>query len=131
MNTYLITGGCGFIGTNFIRYALNVRPDWQIINLDALTYAGNLSGLKHLPPHPMERYRFIHGDISDTSILEEIFSNGKFDSVIHFAAESHVDRSILNPGNFLETNVMGTFRLLEAGLKSWNTMGTRMILPIW
>lgn len=123
MKNYLITGGCGFIGTNFIRHALTVKPDWRIVNLDALTYAGNPSSLEDLPSDCAKRYRFIRGDIRDVSMLEEIFSEEKFDGIIHFAAESHVDRSILNPETFLETNVMGTFRLLDTGLKSWNAMG--------
>ncbi|MBN1974559.1 MAG: dTDP-glucose 4,6-dehydratase [Sedimentisphaerales bacterium] len=123
MKNYLITGGCGFIGTNFIRHVLTIRPDWRIVNLDALTYAGNPSNLENLPSDLAKRYHFVRGDIRDGSILEKILSEEKFDGVIHFAAESHVDRSILSPETFLETNVMGTFRLLEASLKGWHALG--------
>jgi dTDP-glucose 4,6-dehydratase len=117
--TLLVTGGAGFIGTNFIRNALTVRPDWRIVNLDVLTYAGNVANFKDLSPSHMGRHRFVRGDIGDTSLLERLFSEEDFDSVVHFAAESHVDRSILGPEAFLETNVIGTFRLLEASLKFW------------
>jgi dTDP-glucose 4,6-dehydratase len=117
--TLLITGGAGFIGTNFIRCTLAVRPYWILVNLDALTYAGNAGNLDDLAPDLAERYRFVHGDITDTSLLEEVFAEYNFDGVVHFAAESHVDRSIVSPEAFLDTNVMGTFRLLEASLKYW------------
>ncbi|RLC26997.1 MAG: dTDP-glucose 4,6-dehydratase [Deltaproteobacteria bacterium] len=114
MKCYLVTGGAGFIGTNFIRRALSTRADWTIVNLDALTYAGNPANLDDLPPDAAKRYRFIHGDITDAALLNGVFSDHTFDGVIHFAAESHVDRSIVGPEAFVETNVMGTFRLLEA-----------------
>jgi len=117
--TILVTGGAGFIGSNFIRHALAVRPDWYIINLDALTYAGNPANLEGLSPDQLERYRFIHGDIGDITVLHKLFSEENFESVIHFAAESHVDRSILSPEAFVNTNVLGTFNLLEASLKHW------------
>jgi dTDP-glucose 4,6-dehydratase len=119
----LVTGGAGFIGTNFIRNTLTGRPDWRIVNLDALTYAGNPTNFNDLTPPHTERHRFVHGDIRDTSLLERLFSEENFDSVVHFAAESHVDRSILGPQAFLETNVLGTFHLLEASLKYWRTKG--------
>jgi len=119
----LVTGGAGFIGTNFIRHALAVRPDWRIINLDALTYAGNPANFEDLTLEKVKRYRFIHGDIGDISLIEQIFSEENIEGIIHFAAESHVDRSILGPEKFLETNIMGTFRLLDEGLKFWKTMG--------
>ena len=115
----LITGGAGFIGTNFILHVLAVKPDWAIINLDALTYAGNPANFQDLPPEHSERYKFIHGDIRDPDLLERMFNAEEIDSVIHFAAESHVDRSILGPETFLETNVIGTFRLLEASKRDW------------
>ena len=118
----LVTGGCGFIGANFIRHTLAVRPGWHIVNLDALTYAGNPANLEDLPSSAAERYRFIHGDITDTSLLSALFSKENFDAVVHLAAESHVDRSILGPEAFVKTNVIGTFRLLEASLKSWQAM---------
>jgi dTDP-glucose 4,6-dehydratase len=115
----LVTGGSGFIGTNFILHSLSVKPDWSIINLDALTYAGNPANLQTLPPAYSERYRFIHGDIRDVALLERLFNTEEIDSVIHFAAESHVDRSIIGPEAFLETNVVGTFRLLDAAKRYW------------
>jgi len=114
MKNYLITGGAGFIGTNFIRHALAVRPDWNITNLDALTYAGNPANLENLDPGIAERYQFVRGDIRESALLDKLFSEKEFDGVIHFAAESHVDRSIHGPEDFVETNVIGTFRLLEA-----------------
>jgi dTDP-glucose 4,6-dehydratase len=93
---------------------LAVRPDWNIINLDALTYAGNLANLEDLDPSFAERYQFVRGDIRDSALLDTLFSENEFAGVIHFAAESHVDRSIHGPEDFVETNVIGTFRLLEA-----------------
>lgn len=119
--TVLVTGGAGFIGTNFVRHALVVRPDWRIINLDALTYAGNASNFDDLDPASQERHRFVHGNISNISLLESLFREEEIDGVIHFAAESHVDRSIHGPAAFVDTNIVGTFRMLEACLKFWNT----------
>ncbi len=110
---WLVTGGAGFIGTNFIRHALAVRPNWHIVNLDALTYAGNPANLETLDPDIARRYHFVRGDICDTNLLDNLFSKYNFNGVIHFAAESHVDRSIQEPEAFMETNVMGTFGLLE------------------
>jgi len=121
--TILITGGAGFIGTNFIRHTLEIRPDWRIVNIDLLTYAGNPANIEDLPHDLAERYRFIHGDIRDSPLLEKLFSEENFSGIIHFAAESHVDRSIQGPEVFLETNVVGTFRLLEASLKYWELSG--------
>ena len=119
----LVTGGAGFIGTNFIRHALAVRPKWRIVNLDALTYAGNPANCQDLSPEQAARYRFIHGDIGDTSLAARIFSEENIEGIIHFAAESHVDRSILDPEKFLETNIIGTFRLLDEGLTFWKMRG--------
>jgi dTDP-glucose 4,6-dehydratase len=119
----LVTGGAGFIGTNFIYLALEKKPNWEIINLDALTYAGNPANFQDLPAGHNERYRFVHGDIRDPGLLERLFITEKIDSVIHFAAESHVDRSILGPEAFLEANIVGTFRLLEACRKHWEAGG--------
>jgi dTDP-glucose 4,6-dehydratase len=119
----LVTGGAGFIGTNFIRHVLNERPSWRIVNLDALTYAGNLANFQDLAPDPVARHRFVHGAIQDSALLEQLFTEESFDAVVHFAAESHVDRSILGPEAFVETNVMGTFRLLEASLRQWQSRG--------
>ena len=121
--TLLITGGAGFIGTNFIRYALELRPSWRLVNLDVLTYAGNPANLEDLPRGQAERHHFVHGDVRDTFLLDQLFKEENFDGIIHFAAESHVDRSILGPEAFLEANVIGTFRLLEACLKHWERSG--------
>lgn len=101
----LITGGAGFIGSNFVIYMLNKYPDYQFVNLDVLTYAGNLENLESIQQHP--NYSFVKGDIADASTLDEIFSQG-IDVVVNFAAESHVDRSIMDPQIFVKTNVMGT-----------------------
>ena len=106
----LVTGGCGFIGSNFIHYILKKYLDYKIINLDALTYAGNLENLKEVENNP--RYEFVKGDITDEKLVNELVK--KSDIIVHFAAESHVDRSILNSGNFIKTNIDGTHILLEA-----------------
>jgi dTDP-glucose 4,6-dehydratase len=121
--TLLVTGGAGFIGTNFVRHVLTERPNWRIVNLDALTYAGNLANFQDLAPDPAARHRFVHGAIQDSVLLEQLFKEETFAAVVHFAAESHVDRSILGPEAFVETNVMGTFRLLEASLRQWQSRG--------
>ncbi len=114
MKNILVSGGSGFIGTNFIKYVYDAYPDWNIFNLDVLTYAGNHLNHRELETDP--RYTFIHGDILDADLLKDIFSRYMFNGVFHFAAESHVDRSISGPDIFLNTNIMGTFRLLEASL---------------
>ena len=119
----LVTGGAGFIGTNFIRHVLTGRPNWRIVNLDALTYAGNLANFQDLAPDFAARHRFVHGAIQDSSLLDQLFTEEAFDAVVHFAAESHVDRSILKPEAFIQTNIVGTFRLLEASLKQWQSRG--------
>lgn len=108
----LVTGGAGFIGSNFIRHILREHPEWQVVNLDKLTYAGNLANLKDVEDNP--RYRFVRGDIADRELVEKLFQEEKFDVVVNFAAESHVDRSILDSSPFIETNVKGTQVLLEA-----------------
>lgn len=108
----LITGGAGFIGSNFIRYILREHPEWQVVNLDKLTYAGNLANLRDVEDNP--RYRFVRGDIADRELVEKLFQEEKFDVVVNFAAESHVDRSILDSSPFIETNVKGVQVLLEA-----------------
>lgn len=112
MNKYFITGGCGFIGSNFIRYILNRDDSSIIINLDKLTYAGNPNNLIEF--NNDERYIFYHGDICDSKIVKEIFQQHKPDYLINFAAESHVDRSIGKPDDFIQTDIFGTFTLLEA-----------------
>lgn len=111
--TVLITGGCGFIGSNFIRYLLRERPDWHVINVDALTYAGNLGNLADVKEHPL--YAFQRLDIGDLKAVEALFGalESPPDLLVNFAAESHVDRSIENAGAFVETNVKGTLNLLE------------------
>ena len=106
----LVTGGAGFVGSNFIHYVLHKHADWEIANLDKLTYAGNLENLKDIENHP--RYRFVKGDIADQDLINELFSEG-FDLVVNFAAETHVDQSIIDPAPFVETNVKGTQVLLE------------------
>ena len=121
--TVLVTGGAGFIGTNFIRHVLETRPDWYVVNLDWLTYAGNIKNLEDLSEEWKGRYSFVHGNICEGKLLEALFAQYRFEGVFHFAAESHVDRSIASPEAFIETNVMGTFRLLEAGLKMWERGG--------
>ncbi len=111
----LVTGGAGFIGGNFVLYMVNQYPEDTIINLDALTYAGNLETLKSIEHKP--NYKFVKGDIADRDFIYQLFENEKFDVVVNFAAESHVDRSIINPGIFVETNVLGTQVLLDASRK--------------
>ena len=112
MKKMLITGGAGFIGSNFIHYILSKYNDYQVINLDKLTYAANLDNLKGIEDN--KNYRFIHGDIADQEFIFKLFENEKFDIVINFAAESHVDNSILNPQIFTITNILGTQVLLDA-----------------
>ncbi len=114
----LITGGCGFIGANFVRLILKQFPEWRVINIDNLTYAGNLNNLKGVEELP--QYTFVKGDICDTRLVEKLFRHEKIDTVVHFAAESHVDRSITGPADFIQTNIVGTFSLLEAARKTWN-----------
>src|SRR5262249_43130128 len=107
----LVTGGCGFIGSNFIHHLLETDPSVSVISLDALTYAGNLANLAGLAGNP--RYRFVHGDITDRTAVRQVVQSG-VSAVIHFAAESHVDRSIQDSGPFVKTNVLGTQVLLDA-----------------
>jgi len=108
----LVTGGCGFIGSNFIRYLLRVHPDWKVVNLDKLTYAGNLKNLEDIADDP--RYDFIKEDIADRKLVDRLFAEEKPSAVVNFAAESHVDRSILDSSPFIETNIKGVQVLLEA-----------------
>src|ERR1051326_578878 len=109
--TLLVTGGCGFIGCNFVQYMLEKHPEETIVNLDKLTYAGNLENLQSIEGHP--RYQFIKGDICDRSVVESAVRQHSVDAIVNFAAESHVDRSIVGPAVFIETNVAGTGVLLE------------------
>jgi dTDP-glucose 4,6-dehydratase len=119
MTTILVTGGAGFIGSNFIRHALALRPQWRMVNLDALTYAGNAANLDDVARQMPARYRFVHGNISDGKLLDRLMEEEQPAGVIHFAAESHVDRSIKGPLAFVQTNVMGTGHLLTACHKMW------------
>jgi dTDP-glucose 4,6-dehydratase len=113
----LVTGGAGFIGSNFIRYILRAQPDVFIINLDLLTYAGSPENLKDLPYQ--DRHKFIKGNICNRAQVEDLLRRYEIDAIVHFAAESHVDRSILGPAAFVQTNIFGTFSLLEAARKVW------------
>ncbi|QCR24105.1 dTDP-glucose 4,6-dehydratase [Pontibacter sp. SGAir0037] len=113
----LITGGAGFIGSHVVRLFVNKYPDYQIFNLDKLTYAGNLANLADI--EEKENYQFLKGDIVDADWLDEIFTTYKFDAVVHLAAESHVDRSITDPLAFVQTNVIGTVNLLNTARKHW------------
>ncbi|OTY63063.1 dTDP-glucose 4,6-dehydratase [Bacillus thuringiensis] len=112
----LITGGAGFIGSNFIRYMLKKYPQYQIVNVDLLTYAGNLSNLKEISLN--QNYKFIKGDISNEIFIDKLFKKEKFDYVLNFAAESHVDRSIKTPHIFVQTNILGTQALLHSAYKT-------------
>lgn len=116
--TLLITGGAGFIGSHVVRLFVNKYPDYKIVNLDALTYAGNLENLKDIENAP--NYTFVKADITDAPAISAIFAEHHFDGVIHLAAESHVDRSITDPNAFINTNVMGTANLLNAARALWN-----------
>jgi dTDP-glucose 4,6-dehydratase len=111
MKTLLITGGCGFIGSNFIRHMLSRHEDWHIVNLDKLTYAGNPVNLEDFSAN--DRYNFVKGDICHSNTVHDVFENHTIWGVVHFAAESHVDRSILNAAEFIDTNVKGTMVLLD------------------
>ena len=120
MQNILVTGGAGFIGSNFIRLVLTTLPKIRVVNLDKLTYAGNPENLVDMDGDP--RYRFVKGDICDAALVEQIFAKEQIDTVIHFAAESHVDRSIDGPAEFIQTNIVGTFTLLEAARKAWESV---------
>ena len=122
MKTYLITGCAGFIGSNFVYYMLNKYKEIQLVNLDKLTYAGNLENLKGVEGDP--RHIFVQGDICDKELVSKLFAEYDFDYVINFAAESHVDRSISNPEIFVQTNVMGTVNLLQCAKNAWYNEGT-------
>ena len=117
MKNILVTGGAGFIGANFVPYFIENNPEYHLVNLDLLTYAGNLENVSEVENHP--RYTFVQGDICDRNFVEELFQKYQFHDVIHFAAESHVDNSISGPEAFIKTNVLGTFNLLDAARKLW------------
>ena len=115
----LITGGAGFIGSNFIHYYTKKYPDRKIVNLDKLTYAANLDNLKSLDSS--KNYSLVEGDICDSHLLDQVFGDYRIDGVFHFAAESHVDNSIASPEAFIKTNIEGTFQLLNVARKHWLT----------
>ena len=117
MQKVLVTGGAGFIGSNFVRHLLINEPDILIVNLDALTYAGSLENLRDLPDPG--RYQFVNGSIIDRGLIDQLLREHEIDTIVHFAAETHVDRSIHCPAQFVETNVVGTFVLLEAARMIW------------
>ena len=117
MKNILVTGGAGFIGANFVPYFIENNSDFHLVNLDLLTYAGNLENVSEVENHP--RYTFVQGDICDRNFIEELFQKFQFHDVIHFAAESHVDNSISGPEAFIKTNVLGTFNLLDTARKIW------------
>ncbi|MDF1554271.1 MAG: dTDP-glucose 4,6-dehydratase [Deferrisomatales bacterium] len=124
----LVTGGCGFIGSNFVQQLLARQPACRVVNLDALTYAGNPNNLAALEGDP--RYRFVHGDICDGEGVGRLFGEESIHAVVHFAAESHVDRSIAGPAEFVRTNVSGTFALLEAARRAWAGSGQGRFLHV-
>lgn len=117
MKSILVTGGAGFIGSNFVPYFIEENPHYHVINIDLLTYAGDLANLKEVEGH--ERYTFVKGDICDRVLIESLFQEYDIRGVIHFAAESHVDNSISNPASFITTNVMGTFTLIDVARNYW------------
>ncbi len=125
MKSILVTGGAGFIGSHVVRRFVNKYPDYKIVNLDLLTYAGNLENLKDIDTMP--NYEFVKGDITDAPFINSLFSKYQFDGVLHLAAESHVDRSILDPMTFIMTNIVGTVNLLNGAHEIWksNTDGKR------
>lgn len=129
MKRLLVTGGAGFIGSNFVRYWLERHPDDRLVNLDALTYAGNPENLADVRDRP--NYRFVQGGIGDRALVEKLFREEGIDTVVNFAAESHVDRSILGPDAFIQTNINGTFNLLEVARAVWgDAAGGRRFLHV-
>ncbi len=122
----LITGGCGFIGTNLVRFVLAHRPGWRVTNLDALTYSGNSENLEDLGSEP--RYRFVHGNILDRALVEDLLCD--CDAIAHLAAESHVDRSIADSRPFVESNVLGTQTLLDAARTAWGPASEKRLLHV-
>ena len=124
MRKLLVTGGAGFIGCNFVHYWVKQHPEDLVIVLDALTYAGNRANLEPVENHP--NFKFVHGNICDTDLIESLLSEHGLDTVVHFAAESHVDRSIIGPDAFIETNIIGTHSLLKAARKVWLQKGQHL-----
>ena len=128
MKKILVTGGAGFIGSHVVRLFANKYPDYKIVNLDSLTYAGNLENLKDVERLP--NYSFVKGDITDEAFIDQLFSNENFDAVIHLAAESHVDRSIMDPLSFVKTNILGTAVLLNAARKYWKSFDGKLFYHV-
>ena len=128
MKKILVTGGAGFIGSHVVRLFANKYPDYKIVNLDSLTYAGNLENLKDVERLP--NYSFVKGDITDEAFIDQLFSNENFDAVIHLAAESHVDRSIMDPLSFVKTNILGTAVLLNASRKYWKSFDGKLFYHV-
>jgi dTDP-glucose 4,6-dehydratase len=128
MKKILITGGAGFIGSHVVRLFVQKYPACEIVNLDSLTYAGNLENLKDVEHSP--NYSFVKGDITDETFIDQLFEKGSFDAVIHLAAESHVDRSIMDPLSFVKTNVLGTAVLLNAARKHWKDMSGKLFYHV-
>lgn len=128
MKKILITGGAGFIGSHVVRLFVKKYTDYQIINLDALTYAGNLENLEDI--EDTSNYQFIKGDITEQHFIDELFNKEQFDAVIHLAAESHVDRSIMDPLSFVRTNILGTAVLLNASKKYWNDFSGKLFYHV-
>ncbi len=128
MKSILITGGAGFIGSHVVRLFVNLYSDYHIYNLDLLTYAGNLENLKDIESFP--NYTFLKGDITDAAFIDAIFKKYQFDAVIHLAAESHVDRSIMDPAAFVKTNVLGTLNLLNASRSIWSNFENKRFYHI-
>ncbi len=126
MKNVLVTGGAGFIGSNFVRYLQAVEPEVRVVNLDLLTYAGSVENLANLPDP--NRHIFIQGDICDQTLVNELLRKYQIDTIVHFAAETHVDRSIVNPEPFIRTNVLGTFTLLEEARNYW--LGSGKYQPV-
>src|SRR5919202_6283130 len=116
-SSLLVTGGAGFIGANFVHYWLRHHPADEVVVLDALTYAGNRASLEPVADHP--RFHFVHGDIGDFDLVCGLLERHRVDTIVHFAAESHVDRSIVGPDAFIQTNVVGTHALLKAACRVW------------
>jgi dTDP-glucose 4,6-dehydratase len=124
----LITGGAGFIGSHLVRLFVNKHPEYQIVNLDKLTYAGNLENLKDIEQAP--NYKFVKADITDKHVVDNLFQQEQFDGVIHLAAESHVDRSITSPMEFIMTNIVGTVNLLNAARDTWKDMADKLFFHV-